>query len=149
MIGNPPNIAVPTHFAKVILTSRSENASSSFGFGASSSRSLIVTDAVKDVSIGAFVLPNSVIPDQVPLTSFQVPGKCSTSLTFAWALTRPIGNVVETVEKAAGLTLFSPVVKASAKQLCRETKCEVIVRRFDDARKGGGGKGGLLAGGRK
>jgi endonuclease G len=37
---------------------------------------------------------------------------------------------VETVEKAAGLTLFSPAVKATAKQLCRETKCEVIVRRL-------------------
>jgi endonuclease G len=55
---------------------------------------------------------------------------------------------VETVEKAAGLTLFSPAVKATAKQLCRETKCEVIVRRFDDARKGQG-KGGLIQGGRK
>ena len=57
---------------------------------------------------------------------------------------------MESVEKAAGLTLFSPVVKQSAKQLCRETKCEVIVRRFDDARKGSpGGKGGLIPAGRK
>ncbi|KAI5449494.1 nuclease [Naganishia albida] len=127
MIGNPPNIAVPTHFAKVILTSRPQT--TSFGLPAkSASNALTVSDAVRDVSVGAFVLPNAVIPDQVPLTSFQVP--------------------VETVEKAAGLTLFSPAVKASAKQLCRETKCEVIVRRFDDARKGQG-KGGLIQGGRK
>jgi len=50
---------------------------------------------------------------------------------------------VEAVERAAGLTLFSPQIKATAKQLCRETRCEVIVRRFDDSRKqvkGGGGK---------
>lgn len=60
-------------------------------------------------------------------------------------------TIVESVEKAAGLTLFAPAVKQSAKQLCRETKCEVIVRRFDDARKGnaGGAKSGLIGGGRK
>ncbi|KAJ9103996.1 hypothetical protein QFC21_002459 [Naganishia friedmannii] len=134
VIGNPPNIAVPTHFAKVILTSRSHNASSSFGLGGSSKSTALgggVTEAARDISIGAFVLPNAVIPDEVPLTAFQVP--------------------VESVEKAAGLTLFAPAVKQSAKQLCRETKCEVIVRRFDDARKGnaGGAKGGLIGGGRK
>lgn len=28
----------------------------------------------KDVAIGAFVLPNSVIPDNTPLTEFSVPG---------------------------------------------------------------------------
>lgn len=76
VIGNPPNIAVPTHFAKVIMTSKTP-ATSSFGFGGSakSVSTGAVSDAVKDVAIGAFVLPNSVIPDQVPLTSFQVPGK--------------------------------------------------------------------------
>lgn len=42
---------------------------------------------------------------------------------------------VESVERAAGLTLFSPQVKGTAKQLCRETRCELIVRRFDDAKK--------------
>ncbi|KAJ9123635.1 hypothetical protein QFC24_003851 [Naganishia onofrii] len=133
VIGNPPNIAVPTHFAKVILTSRSQNASSSFGFGGSSKSSVVggVTEAARDISIGAFVLPNAVIPDEVPLTAFQVP--------------------VESVEKAAGLTLFAPSVKQSAKQLCRETKCELIIRRFDDARKGNAGsaKGVLIGGGRK
>lgn len=74
MIGNPPNIAVPTHFAKVILTSRPQT--TSFGLPAkSASNALTVSDAVRDVSVGAFVLPNAVIPDQVPLTSFQVPGE--------------------------------------------------------------------------
>lgn len=73
VIGNPPNVAVPTHFAKVIMTSKNP-ANPSFGFGGSGT-SVSVSDAVKDVAIGAFVLPNSVIPDQVPLTSFLVPGK--------------------------------------------------------------------------
>jgi hypothetical protein len=29
----------------------------------------------KDVALGAFVLPNAVIPDNTPLTAFSVPGK--------------------------------------------------------------------------
>ncbi|KAJ9107065.1 hypothetical protein QFC19_002935 [Naganishia cerealis] len=77
VIGNPPNVAVPTHFAKVILTSRPQNTSSTFGFGGPSKSTSVggVAEAARDISIGAFVLPNSVIPDEVPLTSFHVPGK--------------------------------------------------------------------------
>ena len=67
------------------------------------------------MSTGAFVLPNAVIPDEAKLESFVVP--------------------VEAVERAAGLTLFSDAVKASSKHICKSTKCEVIVRRFDDAQK--------------
>lgn len=114
VIGSPPSISVPTHFAKVVLTSKSSGS---------------ITSATQDLSVGAFVLPNAVIPDDVPLTSFAVP--------------------IETVEKAAGLNLFSPAIKASAKVLCRETKCELIVRRFDDAKKQGGDKGRGGQGGRK
>ncbi len=44
-------------------------------------------------------------------------------------------STVEAVERAAGLTLFSDAVKASSKHICQTTKCSVIVRRFDDARK--------------
>lgn len=51
-------------------------------------------------------------------------------------------TVVEAVERAAGLTLFSPQIKSTAKELCRETRCQVIVRRFDDANKKQQGKGG-------
>ena len=40
---------------------------------------------------------------------------------------------VEAVERAAGLTLFSDAVKANSKHICKTTKCDVIVRRFDDA----------------
>ena len=61
VIGNPPSISVPTHFAKVILTSRVPNGRS-------------VTDAARDISIGAFVLPNAVIADEAPLSQFAVPG---------------------------------------------------------------------------
>ena len=52
---------MPTHFAKVILGSRP-----SHGFGGGDK---------KEYSIGAFVLPNEVIPDETPLRSFEVPGR--------------------------------------------------------------------------
>ncbi|KAK0197464.1 hypothetical protein F5146DRAFT_918534 [Armillaria mellea] len=100
VIGSPPNIAVPTHFAKVVLTSKPSSPS---------------TPDILELSTGAFVLPNTIIPDEAPLESFVVP--------------------VEAVERAAGLTLFSDAVKASSKHICHTTKCSVIVRRFDDARK--------------
>ncbi|PPQ64686.1 hypothetical protein CVT26_002776 [Gymnopilus dilepis] len=100
VIGTPPNVSVPTHFAKVVLTSRPVSPS---------------TPDVHEVSTGAFVLPNAIIPDEAPLESFVVP--------------------VEAVERAAGLTFFSEEVKASSKHICKTTKCDVIVRRFDDAQK--------------
>ncbi|CAO3659574.1 unnamed protein product [Rhizopus stolonifer] len=50
MIGNPPNVAVPTHFYKVIMTHHNGK-----------------------YSVGAFVLPNQPIPDKTPLEAFKVP----------------------------------------------------------------------------
>jgi endonuclease G len=50
VIGNPPNVAVPTHFFKVILTHKNGN-----------------------YSAAAFVLPNARIPDSTPLEAFRVP----------------------------------------------------------------------------
>ncbi|GAA5838607.1 hypothetical protein JCM3766R1_006031 [Sporobolomyces carnicolor] len=114
----PPSIAVPTHFAKVILASRAPSVSSLSlipSSGSSSDR--------KEWVQGAFVLPNEPIPDQTRLESFIVP--------------------VESVERAAGLTLLPDEMKGM-KELCRTVKCEVVVRRFDDAQKklGGNNNGG-------
>jgi len=53
MIGNPPNVAVPTHFYKVIFA---EDGSSG-----------------GKVALGAFVLPNAPIPNAKPLGDFEVP----------------------------------------------------------------------------
>ncbi|KAK2467085.1 hypothetical protein APHAL10511_001343 [Amanita phalloides] len=100
VIGSPPNVSVPTHFAKVVLASRPSSPS---------------TPHIPEVSTGAFVLPNAIIPDEASLESFIMP--------------------VEAVERAAGLSLFSDEIKASSKHICKTTKCQVIVRRFDDARK--------------
>ncbi|KAI1502679.1 hypothetical protein F5X99DRAFT_378069 [Biscogniauxia marginata] len=55
VIGNPPSVAVPTHFYKVIFA---EDGSSATG---------------GDVAIGAFVLPNAPIPNEKPLADFEVP----------------------------------------------------------------------------
>lgn len=53
VIGNPPNIAVPTHFYKVILAEDGT--------------------AGGKVAVGAFVLPNAKIPNAKPIGDFEVP----------------------------------------------------------------------------
>jgi endonuclease G, mitochondrial len=46
-----------------------------------------------------------------------------------------IDLVVDIVEHAAGITIFSDAVKQASKHICTTTKCDVVVRRFDDTRK--------------
>ncbi|KZZ88133.1 mitochondrial nuclease [Ascosphaera apis ARSEF 7405] len=53
MIGNPPNVAVPTHFYKVIFAEDGKKGGK--------------------VSLGAFVLPNAKIPNDKSLQDFEVP----------------------------------------------------------------------------
>ena len=60
VIGSPPNVAVPTHFAKVVLTTRPSSPS---------------TPDVPEISTGAFVLPNAAISDETPFESFVVPSE--------------------------------------------------------------------------
>jgi hypothetical protein len=48
-------------------------------------------------------------------------------------------HAVERVEQLAGLSLMPDVLK-QAKHICKSTRCEVVVRRFDDAQKRAGGK---------
>lgn len=57
VIGNPPNIAVPTHFYKIIV---GENP-------------ILPSLPRKGVAVGAFVLPNDRISNDTPLKSFEVP----------------------------------------------------------------------------
>ena len=52
VIGNPPNVAVPTHFYKVIFAEDGKTGG--------------------NVSLGAFVLPNAPIANDKPLTAFEV-----------------------------------------------------------------------------
>ncbi|KAI8144997.1 hypothetical protein BJV82DRAFT_666914 [Fennellomyces sp. T-0311] len=92
VIGNPPNVAVPTHFYKVILTERNGK-----------------------YSAGAFVLPNAPISDDTPLERFKVP--------------------LDAVERGAGLTFFDHMDKNGLHDLCKETKCQIVLSRFHEAKK--------------
>ncbi|KAI9294508.1 DNA/RNA non-specific endonuclease, partial [Neoconidiobolus thromboides FSU 785] len=87
VIGNPPNIAVPTHFFKVLLTVPK-------GGGAP--------------YLGAFLLPNAKIPEEVPLERF------STS--------------IESIEKASGLIFFDklgPNKETENSKLCDKITCKL------------------------
>ena len=53
VIGNPPNVAVPTHFYKVIFAEDGKTGG--------------------NVSLAAFVLPNAPIANDKPLTDFEAP----------------------------------------------------------------------------
>ncbi|WRT68415.1 uncharacterized protein IL334_005391 [Kwoniella shivajii] len=121
VIGTPPSISVPTHFAKVILASRPDfSYPQKVSTSSNPAHPSTSPNTTKELALGAFVLPNKEIPDNVDLRSFIVP--------------------VEHVEKAAGLQLFNDEVKVKSRQLCAVTQCQVIVRRFDDARKSIGKK---------
>lgn len=67
VIGSPPNVAVPTHFAKVVLTTKPSSPS---------------TPNIPEISTGAFVLPNAPISDDAPLKSFMVPGEYLDTVVF-------------------------------------------------------------------
>jgi endonuclease G len=53
---------------------------------------------------------------------------------------RLMGATVEKVESLSGLTLLPDQIKATSKHICKSVKCEVVVRRFDDAQKRVGGR---------
>ncbi|BGP58667.1 hypothetical protein JCM8202_006357 [Rhodotorula sphaerocarpa] len=126
--GGAPNVAVPTHFAKVLIASRPPKHPSR-ALVPSKQHPGVFADGKEWVQ-GAFVLPNEAIADETRLEQFVVP--------------------VEAVERSAGLSLLPEALKTgNVKHLCQATRCEVVVRRFDDAQKklGGGGKGQAAAGG--
>ncbi|KAK5089675.1 nuclease [Exophiala xenobiotica] len=99
VIGNPPNVAVPTHFYKVIY---GEDHLSNPGC---------------KVALGAFVLPNTEIPNRKSLRDFEVP--------------------LEAVERASGLIFADKLPMERRKRLCTEVNCEVLVREFDKAKQQG------------
>lgn len=57
VIGNPPNIAVPTHFFKLIVAEKNKKKNATN----------------EDLAIAAFVMPNDIISNTTPLKSFEVP----------------------------------------------------------------------------
>jgi endonuclease G len=95
VIGNPPNIAVPTHFYKVIFA---EDGTST-----------------GQVAVGAFVLPNAVIPNSKPITDFEVP--------------------VEAVERASGLEFATKLPVQRRKRLCADMVCALVIKDYADRQK--------------
>lgn len=92
MIGSPPSVAVPTHFYKVIF------AEDGLVGG--------------NVALGAFVLPNTVIPNNKDLRDFEVP--------------------LEAVERASGLEFASRLPDIRKKKLCEEIRCDIVVKDYKD-----------------
>lgn len=92
VIGNPPTVAVPTHFFK-----------------------LVVAESVNsdNIAVGAFVMPNDVISNDIKLTEFQVP--------------------VEALEQSSGLQFLQKVPPSQRLDLCKQVECKVIVREFAKA----------------
>lgn len=127
VIGDPPSVSVPTHFAKVIYahgkpgtTSTSSAPSALPAPNPGSNNGLLGKVGLSGSSsnwtaLGAFVLPNAIIPNEQPLKNFLVP--------------------VEAVERAAGLMLFPPAIKTNTPSLCDVTDCQIIVRDFSDRNK--------------
>ncbi|PWN44233.1 hypothetical protein IE81DRAFT_311123 [Ceraceosorus guamensis] len=126
VIGEPSNVAVPTHFAKVILASglpvptRTQSAPAALPAPSNPSPSVpsptnltaSIVSGRGPTLLGAFVLPNAIIPNEVPLRNFIVP--------------------VESVEKASGVNFFPDHIKQVSKALCDGTDCSIIVREFKD-----------------
>ncbi|KAH7038184.1 uncharacterized protein B0I36DRAFT_315742 [Microdochium trichocladiopsis] len=90
MIGNPPNVAVPTHFYKVIFAEDGRTGG--------------------NVAIGAFVLPNAVIPNEKPITDFEVP--------------------LEAVERASGLEFATKLPMTRRRRLCADTTCALVIKDY-------------------
>lgn len=97
VIGSPPNVAVPTHFYKVIYGEEA------------------VESEIGKVALGAFVLPNTGIPNEKSLADFEVP--------------------VEAVERASGLTFAEKLPAERRKKLCEEVRCEILIKQFDNSRR--------------
>ncbi|KAI9843640.1 MAG: nuclease [Sclerophora amabilis] len=95
VIGNPGNVAVPTHFYKVIFAEDGKTGG--------------------NVSLGAFVLPNAEISNDIPLTDFEVP--------------------VEAVERASGLDFAPKLPLQRRKKLCAEINCGILIRDYADRQK--------------
>ena len=78
VIGSPPSISVPTHFAKVVLASRPD-----FSYPqvpSTSGEPVSSRGGIKELAMGAFVLPNTQIPDEADLRNYIVPGEIDFTL---------------------------------------------------------------------
>ena len=96
VIGDPPNIAVPTHFFKLVVGEKP-----------------VKNPKSDNISVAAFVLPNSVIPNETKLIDFEVP--------------------IDALERSSGLQFLQNVPSNKKKALCKEVTCQITVREFQKA----------------
>nr|CAG8511454.1 6971_t:CDS:2 [Entrophospora candida] len=103
VIGNPPNISVPTHFYKVILAIKNKNQKD------------IVLNIDKDskdgddkiYALATFVLPNENIPSSTPISNFSVP--------------------LDALERTTGLTFFENLLTSKqVLHLCEVIECKLV-----------------------
>ncbi|KAL1894213.1 nuclease [Sporothrix stenoceras] len=105
MIGNPPNVAVPTHFYKVIYAETVPSTGPGGGNPGTGA----------PVALGAFVLPNAPIPNDKPLSDFEVP--------------------LEAVERASGLEFAAKLPPQRRRRLCAEASCSLVIKEYGDRQK--------------
>lgn len=96
VIGNPPNVSVPTHFFKLIVAENPKQNPTS-----------------DKVSVAAFVLPNEPISNETKITDFEVP--------------------VNALERSTGLELLKNLPKNKTVPLCKEVKCQLVIREFNNS----------------
>ncbi|KAK5780922.1 ribonuclease PWA37_003581 [Arxiozyma heterogenica] len=96
VIGNPPNVSVPTHFFKLIVAENPKQNPTS-----------------DKVSVAAFVLPNEPIPNETKITDFEVP--------------------VNALERSTGLELLKNLPENKTVPLCKEVKCQLVIREFNNS----------------
>ncbi|KFY43039.1 hypothetical protein V495_04204, partial [Pseudogymnoascus sp. VKM F-4514 (FW-929)] len=133
VIGNPPNIAVPTHTTRypsvrvvtgpLYLPKRDQDGKwrVSYEVIGNPPNIAVPTHFYKvifaedgkvggQVAIGAFVLPNARIPNDKPLAEFEVP--------------------VEAVERASGLEFATKLPVQRRKRLCVDTACSLVIKEY-------------------
>ncbi|KAJ1305057.1 hypothetical protein OPQ81_000097 [Rhizoctonia solani] len=68
-----------------------------------------------NVALGAFVLPNTVIPNNKPITDFEVP--------------------LEAVERASGLEFAEKLPAARRRRLCADYTCALVIKDYAERQK--------------
>jgi len=117
VIGDPPNVAVPTHFFKLVFATRAAAAGVTHALPAPGSPPSGAAPAGHvggslEMVAAAFVLPNEPIPESTPLTEFVVP--------------------IEQLERHSGLLFFPylPLQQVAIKPLCESGRCQLPPPNF-------------------
>lgn len=113
VIGDPPNISVPTHFYKVILAIKNKTNSDinknqkDIALNIDKDNRDDKDDDDKIYTLATFVLPNESIPSSTPITNFSVP--------------------LDALERTTGLTFFENLLTSKqVLHLCEVVECKLV-----------------------